>query len=133
MSRNREVAAAFGEQLNPPVVPVQVRNINGIPRRDAWLVAMFDASADVGVTAHVYGSQQLHAFVEVLGGSEDAGRVSRMLAGVVKALKDERDTTVQGSVPPAGSSFEASAEGHPDTGERAQEGNAEQEDGQERT
>jgi hypothetical protein len=132
MSRNREIAAAFGAQLDPPRDPVQVRNINGIPRRDAWMIAMFDAAADVGITAHVFGSQQLHAFVEVLGGSEDAGRVSRLLASVAKTLKDERDTTIKTG--PAEGDVSGSpaqpAEGHSGTGERAQEGHAEPGEGE---
>jgi hypothetical protein len=65
-SRNRRVADAFAAQFDPPLTPVKTERINGIPHRDAWLIAKFDRTKGWGITAHAYAGQ-LHAFIEVQG------------------------------------------------------------------
>lgn len=116
---NREIAEGLGRQLG--LVPVQTAKINGIPHRDAWLLAKHiparDGGIEHGLTAHVFAGQ-VHAYVEVLGSGQDAEVIGRQLAGIMSALRDGTDTGPTGA--PAGGTQDG----------RPQAGNAEQGQGQ---
>src|SRR5262245_12998819 len=79
-SNNQALAALFGACFEPRREPVKVLKVNGVPHRDAWMVAVHDHVAQVGITAHVYGGQ-LHAYIEALGrGREGVLKVGQLLA-----------------------------------------------------
>jgi hypothetical protein len=88
MSRNREIAEAFAAQFDPPPPVVQTHRINNVPHRDAWLVAVYDASTGVGITAHAYGGQ-LHAYIEVLADGDAAVEVGKVMAATMDRLKQD--------------------------------------------
>jgi hypothetical protein len=84
MSKNREIAEAFAAQFDPPLHVVQTQRINGVPHRDAYLVAVFDPKTGWGITMHAFAGQ-LHAFIEVQG--EQAEAAGKLMA---KWLADAR-------------------------------------------
>jgi hypothetical protein len=84
LSRNREIAEAFGAQFDPPLTPVPVQRINNVPHRDAYMVATFDTHTGWGITMHAYAGQ-LHAFIEVQG--DRAEQVGTLMAKWMREAK----------------------------------------------
>lgn len=77
MSKNRDIADAFGKCFDPPITPVSVRRVNGVPRHDCWMCAAYDKDSGWGITMHAF-SNRLHAFVEVQ--SDQAEAVGKLMA-----------------------------------------------------
>jgi hypothetical protein len=104
VSRNREIAETFTAQFDPPPPVVQTHRINNVPHRDAWLAAVYDESAGVGITAHVYGGQ-LHAYIEVLADGDVAVDVGKVMAATMDRLRQDakkQSSTGAGSEQPLG-------------------------------
>jgi hypothetical protein len=116
---NREIAEALGRQLG--LMPVQTAKINGIPHRDAWLLAAHHPAKgdgiEHGLTAHVFAGQ-VHAYVEVLGAGQDAETLGRQLAGIMSRLRDGADTNPGSPGTTAGDAQDGRpAEGHTEQGQ----------------
>lgn len=90
MSKNREIAKAFGNCFDPPLTPVSVQRINGVQRHDAWMVATYDKDTSWGITAHAF-SGKLHAYVEVQ--SDQAEAIGKLMAKWLTEAKRPNDET----------------------------------------
>lgn len=95
MTQNERIIRAFAAQFRPALNCIRTQRINGQKVHDGWQVARWDKARGIGVTAMVYGSQQLKAYIEAAGSSDekDASEVGMVMAkalGINAAPDDEQ-------------------------------------------
>ncbi len=74
---NEQIAKAFADQFDPPLVIGKTLAINSVPYKDAWTCSWIDKDTNVGVMAVFYDGR-ISAYLEAKGPgsmSADAGRI----------------------------------------------------------
>lgn len=69
---NHAIALAFAARFDPPLKVVHTMNINGKPVQDGYMCAKHDDATGMGCTLLVFGDGKVKAFMEYVGGAEQA-------------------------------------------------------------
>lgn len=82
MTPNERIIRSFAAQFEPPLNVIRTERINGAKVHDGWQVARWDKGRGIGVTAMVFNDQQLKAYIEAAGASDekDASEVGMVMA-----------------------------------------------------
>ncbi len=89
MTRNEQAARKFAAQFSPPLQVVKTLHIDGQKTPGAFVVATYNESRGIGVSAFFYKGG-VRAFIEAVGKGEIAESAGKVIATAL-GMFNERD------------------------------------------